>query len=134
MVFITGTCKTCGYILRLPGSPLDSSRERLEQCWTYPCPGGHRTTGRLLDGYEWDWIPSSADELPTDEQYARGLLAKYGTERVFQLGNRTPGINDILSVPHLQKLGSELCDDDHWYLRHDTPRRTTWFFVKHERR
>jgi hypothetical protein len=136
MVFITGTCRTCGYILRLPGIPLDSSRARLDQVWTYPCPGGHRMTGRLLDGYEWDWIPSTPEALPTDEEYARGLVSKYGN-LVFHLGDGLHefGINDILAAPGLEKLKSgELCDAHHWYLRHDSPRQTTWFFVKRERR
>lgn len=137
MVFITGTCTTCGYILRLPGTPLDASRARLTQVWTYPCPGGHRTTGRLLDGYDWDWTPSTPDALPTDEGYAHALVARYGPHRVFQLGDsmRPLGINNILSVPKLQQLDSgQLCDDDSWYLRHDSPRQTTWFFVQTERR
>lgn len=136
MLCITGTCKSCGYILRLPAEPLPAAQARLEQVWTYPCPGGHRTTGRLLDGYSWDWTPAGAK--PSDVEYGRSLVSCYGADAVLFLGidrHASLGIRSIFSVVNLERLTSgQLCDEDFWYVRHDSPQRTTRYYVRLPRR
>jgi hypothetical protein len=136
MLRITGTCKTCGYILRLPAEPLPGAQARLDHNWTYPCPGGHRAHGRLLDNYAWDWIPTGSK--PSDVAYGRSLVTRYGADAVLFLGidrHTSLGIKNIFSVIDLERRTSgQLCDANSWYLRHDSPRRTTRFYVKLPRR
>lgn len=127
MVYVTGTCKTCGTIVRLPGTPFEDARQRLEKHWNYPCPGGHRNDGRLLDGFDWDWVPSIPATLPSDEEYASGLVLKYGSDHVFSKGSaprlEVLGIRDLKEVPT-----DELTR--HWFISHESPRLTLTLYVK----
>jgi hypothetical protein len=139
--YIRGTCKKCGIIIRVEmKDALDTLKQELSEPFPYECPGRHQEFGPMLSGYDWDWTPMQAEEpqLPSDEEYGRQLIEKHGKERVFYLGD--PAIGEALGIKHLTTLKDlehlgfgDFANAQHYYVRHDSPRHTTRFYIGERR-
>lgn len=138
--YVKGACRTCHATVRVEvnGQSADEIKAKLAQAQPYECPGQHMELGRMLDGYDWDWTPIEAPEPPTDEEYGRDLIQKYGADRVFYLGDdalgSALGIKNLNILRDLEHLGfGEFGNSQHVYVRHDSPCHTTRFYVQERR-
>lgn len=135
-LFVRGVCKSCHAIIHvsIDGKSLDEVREGLARLAGYECPGQHVEFTNALEAFLWDWVPVDREEAPSDEQYARALIAAYGAGNVFQLGNdglgRELGLRSLGSVAGLQHEGfGRFTAGAQVYERFDSPSGTR-FFVK----
>lgn len=132
MRYITGTCRTCTSIIRVPvDRPAEELRAAIAERQGYECPGQHVELGRLLDGYDWNWVPVEADEPPTDAAYGHELLTKY-PGRLYYLGSQELGTE--LGIPSLHDLKDlehvgfgDFANHEWYFLRQDSPRGARFY-------
>lgn len=138
--YVRGTCKKCGATIRVEvnGQPVERIKEALAATRGYECPGQHIELGILLDGYTWNWTPVAAIEPPTDEEFGRTLITKYGKDHLYYMGD--DAIGRALDIPRLQTLRDlehmgfgDFTNATHYYRRVDTPRMSTRFYIKQDR-
>jgi hypothetical protein len=107
----------------------------------YSCiPGRHVELGPMSDYLTIDWmsLDEKADERPTDEQYGKDLVVKYGVENVFYLGGdetgKAVGVKCLQGINDLAHIGyGEFKDDKFNYSRHDAPMNGCRFYVRFPR-